>query len=363
MRILIFARYFGEYCLRYANAMASHAQVMLVVDRSQLTGTSDVSDVRLHPNLAVVPGDLRLRCQGLPGIARCLFKGLSFRPHLVHFQEIPDDFSPILMSLCRPWTKVVLTIHDPTPHSGADSRLPRRTFWLRNHGRNLADAFVTHGGFCSKELVRAYPHWQTRTVTSQHGVLMYPRSATPPGGHALFFGRMHKYKGVDTFAQAAAILHARGLPHRLVIAGQGPELDEHRDALARMPNVTVRASMVSAAERAALFDAATVAVLPYRDASQSGVLACAFGCHRPVIASRVGGLPDVVKHRFNGLLFEPGDAEGLADAIQAVLGNGDLVRSLSAGAEATAGSEMSWDVIAKRLVHDWQQRGLWRERG
>lgn len=364
MRIVILARYFGEYCFRYANAMARRAKVMLIVDNNEPAGTSDVSDVSPHPNLTVAHESLHLRRRhGVSLMARALLKGLAFRPHLVHFQEIPDDLSPILMSLCRPLTTILLTIHDPTPHSGEDSNLPRRTLWLRNHGRNQAHVFVTHGEFCSNEFVRRHPQWRGHLITSQHGVLMCPKSPTPPSGHALFFGRMHKYKGVDTFADAAAILHARGRTHRLVIVGCGPELDAHRERLEGMPNVTVNATFVSSAERVSLFESATAVVLPYKDASQSGVLACAFGSHRPVIASRVGGLPDIVRHRFNGLLFDPGDATALAEAIEQVMGDADLVRSLSAGAAQTANSELNWEVIADRLVEDLKQHGLWKDIG
>ena len=57
-------------------------------------------------------------------------------------------------------------------------------------------------------------------------------------------------------------------------------------------------------------------MLPYLDATQSGIAQIAFGFEKPVIATNVGGLPEVVKDGETGVLCEPGDPEALRDAIQ-----------------------------------------------
>ncbi|MGB8003199.1 MAG: glycosyltransferase, partial [Gaiellaceae bacterium] len=58
---------------------------------------------------------------------------------------------------------------------------------------------------------------------------------------------------------------------------------------------------------------------------------------RPVVASRVGGIPDLVENGVNGLLVEPGNVTALADALVSVLADHDLAGRLGAGAEASSG--------------------------
>jgi len=66
------------------------------------------------------------------------------------------------------------------------------------------------------------------------------------------------------------------------------------------------------------------------------VIVEAFCRARPVVATRVGGIPDLVEHDRNGLLVEPGDAQALADAIVRILSDRELAERLSAGAHASA---------------------------
>jgi glycosyltransferase involved in cell wall biosynthesis len=62
----------------------------------------------------------------------------------------------------------------------------------------------------------------------------------------------------------------------------------------------------------------------------------AFCRGRPVVASRAGGIPDIVEHGVNGLLVPPGDTHALADALVRVLGDRVLLERLAAGAAASA---------------------------
>jgi glycosyltransferase involved in cell wall biosynthesis len=66
------------------------------------------------------------------------------------------------------------------------------------------------------------------------------------------------------------------------------------------------------------------------------VIVEAFCRARPVVASRVGGIPDLVQDGSNGLLVEPGDTDGLADALVRVLDERELAERLGAGAHSSA---------------------------
>jgi glycosyltransferase involved in cell wall biosynthesis len=84
-------------------------------------------------------------------------------------------------------------------------------------------------------------------------------------------------------------------------------------------------------------DESTALVLPSRSEGMGRVIVEAFCRARPVVATRVGGIPDLVEHGRNGLLVEPGDTVGLADALVRILSDRALAERLAEGAHASAG--------------------------
>ncbi len=77
----------------------------------------------------------------------------------------------------------------------------------------------------------------------------------------------------------------------------------------------------------------------------------AMACGAPVVAARVGGIPDMVIHGETGLLFEPGDADALADAIIDMLDDPKRSQAMSAAASQRIETIFSWDRVAS-LFHD-----------
>ena len=114
--------------------------------------------------------------------------------------------------------------------------------------------------------------------------------------------------------------------------------------------VEFRDSFISNEEAALLFGAAHAALLPYRSASQSGVVQLSFAYGRPVIATHVGGLPASVNHGHDGLLSEPGDPAALARAIERMArDHAALAAEVRAGAEESSFRRYS-DLLDDALV-------------
>jgi glycosyltransferase involved in cell wall biosynthesis len=84
-------------------------------------------------------------------------------------------------------------------------------------------------------------------------------------------------------------------------------------------------------------DESTVLVLPSRSEGMGRVIVEAFCRARPVVGTRVGGIPDLVQDGVNGLLVDPGDTEALVGALVRVLGDRALAERLSGAAQASAG--------------------------
>jgi glycosyltransferase involved in cell wall biosynthesis len=86
-----------------------------------------------------------------------------------------------------------------------------------------------------------------------------------------------------------------------------------------------------------VLDEATVLVLPSRSEGMGRVIIEAFCRGRPVIGSRVGGIPDLVEDGANGLLVESGDTDALVEALERVLTDKELAERLAAGARGSTG--------------------------
>jgi glycosyltransferase involved in cell wall biosynthesis len=147
------------------------------------------------------------------------------------------------------------------------------------------------------------------------GFAMPAQSAEQDGGsrRLLCFGRLLPYKGLDLLAEAVASLPADAAVI-LRVVGCGPE-SPALDALRACRGVTVENRWVPEAEIGALFGWSDALILPYREASQSGVAAAALAAGRPVIATRVGGLREQLSGSRQAVLCEP-DADSLARGIQ-----------------------------------------------
>ncbi len=142
-----------------------------------------------------------------------------------------------------------------------------------------------------------------------------PPSMRPGPLRLLSFGRLLPYKGLDLLAEALARLPDAELAVRVV--GQGPE-SETLARLRALRSVSVENRWVPEHEIAALLAWSDAVILPYREASQSGVAAAAISARRRVIATRVGGLAEQFRGEALALMCEPEPAS-IASAITRLL--------------------------------------------
>ncbi|MET4802857.1 glycosyltransferase involved in cell wall biosynthesis [Bradyrhizobium sp. LB11.1] len=355
LRVAIYAPHFAEYSYRLASGLARHCDVRLVLNRKDANQQWELADIAASTSFDTRIRDLSLRRGGVVGIPASFLDIISFRPDVVHCHEVPEIYTSRLIQLLRPFRiPVVLTVHDAIPHSEGGSGTSAREDGWRGRMRAAASVVTTHGDSCIADFRRASPDFTGEIVSSMHGVLMVPPTQAADiesePARILFFGRMWAYKGLDVFVDAIDMLARRGVAHEAVVAGRGPEMTRLAARMQAMPTVKMINAYISPADTGRLFQSATVVALPYKDATQSGVLASAYGNSRPVVASAAGGIPDVVTDGVNGLLVPPGDAGALADALERVLTSKPLAATLTAGARQTAEGLLNWDRIAERLL-------------
>jgi glycosyltransferase involved in cell wall biosynthesis len=163
----------------------------------------------------------------------------------------------------------------------------------------------------------------------------------------LFFGYVRKYKGLHTLIDAMALLRAELPDLALLVVGEyyGDE-KEYRDHIRREgleDVIRVHSDYVPNERVADYFCAADAVVLPYSSATQSGIAQIAYQFNKPVIATDVGGLAEVVVDQVSGLVTRPEDPRGLADAVERFYRDA-MEEKLAAGAEEEK-KKYSWDTL------------------
>lgn len=160
----------------------------------------------------------------------------------------------------------------------------------------------------------------------------------PPGDtfNYLYLGRLETVKGIDVLLRAFAAI-AAAAPHvRLDVAGDGSRGDALRAAYGGLSQVRFHGH-VAGDEKRRLIAAADALVMPSIVREVFGIsIAEAYAFGKPVIAARIGGMPELVRPGQTGLLVEPGDEAGLQEALGALAADRDRARAMAPACAAAA---------------------------
>jgi glycosyltransferase involved in cell wall biosynthesis len=251
------------------------------------------------------------------------------KPDLLLLQWWTPFWSPMLFFLTRMvhrYTKtrmLFLCHHIISPDGGAiDWFLARRILWRGN-------AFIVMSEEDFALLRRALP-WARIKGTTLPPYDVFSRSPMPQAearaelGLApdepvlLFFGFVRRYKGLRYLIQALALVR-KTLPAKLLVVGEFWEDERPYRALVQQLGLEDAVQFVNDyvpnEEMPRYFSAADVVVMPYLEATQSGVAQLAIGFEKPMISTSVGGMPETVLDNENGIIVPPADAQALANAI------------------------------------------------
>ena len=233
----------------------------------------------------------------------------------------------------RAKVRYAVIVHDAVPHPGDITALANR--WLLQDAL-WADEVMTLSARVTEQLIGRFPALagRVRTVflptfaSDQAAPASDP--AQPPG--FLFFGRIMAYKGLPLFVEACEILRARGHRFRIAVAGEGPLRDLCPPLEALGAEITNR--WIEPGEVEPLVKRHDVMMATNIEASQSGVIALAFGYGLPVIATPVGGIVGQVDHEQSGLLAAAASPAAIADAMERILTEPGLLERLRGGVRA-----------------------------
>ena len=355
MRIAWVTYDFEEYSTRHVNAMAEDHDVLLVMPEPYEDGPTYDVDSRIQHYSFVKPR-LRQPLRQLKSNRKILQRIEAFKPDVVHFQQGHMWFNTALKSL-KQRCPLVITIHDPRHHAG-DSVSKKTPQWLMDYGFRKADHVIVHGealakqvhelfGF-DKESIDVIPHVSMGGEPVANAIEENPN-------HVLFFGRIWDYKGLDTLIAAEPLISKHVPDVKIVIGGEGDDFQRYRDMIKTPDRFDIQNRWISDEERAGMFQRAALVVLPYNEATQSGVVPVAYNFGKPVVATRVGALAECVDDEHTGLLVPPRDPQHLADAIVRVLTDADLRKRMGAAGRQKLELESSPTVVARQTVDAYRK--------
>ena len=260
-------------------------------------------------------------------------------------------------------TPVVIRPHgaDVLPGEWID-RDPRLAARMRR-ALFAADAVVAQGEFLAERL-RVLGVQEDRLRVIHNGVKLSEAMPPPPSDEPLVLamGSLTPKKGFDVLLQAWHVVRQRVPTARLTIAGDGPERSRLTGLAASLGIAEAVAfpGLVTGEAKRALWALACLFVSSSRREPFANVNLEALAGGKPVVATRVGGNPEMVDHEITGLLVEPEDPEGLAKAILCLLEDRRRADAMGRAARQKAGM-FSWDVMLDRYETLYREVAAMRE--
>jgi glycosyltransferase involved in cell wall biosynthesis len=195
------------------------------------------------------------------------------------------------------------------------------------------------------------PQWGLRGKTPEASAALCAQLGIGPEKRVvLIVGRLSSEKDHRTLLEALRRLQGSVPPPHLAIVGDGPErprIEEAIRALGLVESVTLT-GMVPSAEP--YYGIADVCVLSSLSEGSPNALLEAMAAGVPVVATAVGGVPEMVTHGESALLIQPGDCQAMTSAIAALLSDGDLARKLAARAREVVLERHAPEARTRRLV-------------
>jgi starch synthase len=247
--------------------------------------------------------------------------------------------------------------------------------WAERSAIEAADAVIAVSGAMRADILGCYPALDPAKVHVVHngidttlyrpdrGTDVLERIGVDPGRpYVLFVGRITRQKGVPHLLRAvrdidpaAQVVLCAGAPDTPEIDREFRELFEElsrvREGVHWIPQMLPRADVIQ------LLTHATVFACPSVYEPLGIVNLEAMACGTPVVASRVGGIPEVVEDGKTGLLVDLDDdfEAGLAGALDTVLGDRETARRMGEAGRERAVGEFGWDAVARRTVRLYEE--------
>ncbi len=289
---------------------------------------------------------------------------LKFRKHNFDFSFRPlyGHWNPIVEK-CISRNKLVSICHDPISHSGEKgyyAREARNSVLESDEIVVLTETFrqiVSDNYGIPLNKIHYVPHGRMSIYLEKQDS-RYKIDYSDKKFNFVFFGRIEEYKGLHVLASALHIIGSKREDFTLTIAGNG-DFSDYEEEFSKIKSVKIINRFIPDEEVGCLFDGPNViTVIPYIDATQSGVIPIAYEYTSPIIASDTGGLKEQLNHGKIGLLFKAGDARDLAEKMEYLMDN-PFEFDHQAKLINEYRESLNWNIVAKKLVEQLYENSVY----
>ncbi|NQU85770.1 MAG: glycosyltransferase family 4 protein, partial [Mariniphaga sp.] len=274
----------------------------------------------------------------------------ELNPDIIHSNNfLGIEYLLFLIKNRRP---LVQTIHDPFPHAGENSY---RDFIVRKLNYSFIKKKILLNKTQKESFIKFNKFSANDVFVSSLGPYTYLKhysknESVGEDAKILFFGRISLYKGIDYLIKAIEQIQDEIPNIQLTIAGKGKYWFD-KTKIERSKHFNIINRHISNIELAELLNQNQIVVCPYIDATQSGVIMTAYAFCKPVIATKVGGLAEMVDNNETGKLVAPRNHKQLANAIKELINTPGLIDEMRSNINKKyfEGSH-SWGSLTDELI-------------
>jgi len=351
----------AEYTYELAKALTSDADVKLFLSLSK--------QVENYQDFSFIDSSNRCDIDTFNNTIEFIVKSTFIKKKSKYLIDFIKDnkIDLVICSMTHVWMPLIAksihklgipyvpVIHDANPHPGEGGLVNQ---WLSKESLKYSNGYIVLSSTVEDQLKKridsaAFPIWKM-----PHGPLSFRSSGQVreldklKNNKILFLGRIHKYKGLDIFIDAMRLLYDKGINFSAEIMGEG-NITPYKSSLEGLEFIKVENRWISQEEFSAALLSADLLVLPYREASQSGVVAAAMSSGLPIIVTPVGGLSEQIKHRVNGIISTDVTVESIVESIECILNDKSLYHSISIGAFDSTNNTHSWNESVNTIKQIW----------
>lgn len=256
--------------------------------------------------------------------------------------------APYVLFAAHVWRRpVVLHIHGSSFDDFAETD-DLAVRWLQGTVFEAADRIVVLSPYWRELLADRVPAEKLEVFPNAVDPAEYDPEFGGDPPHVVFVSNLIDRKGVTELCTALDLLDERDLDYRATIAGKGPLVDQVETLAEDSPNVEY-VGYVSEARKRQLLDTGTIYVLPtYAEGLPIAMLEGMAGGNA-IVSTRVGSIPEVIDED-SGILLEPGDSEGLADALETLVADPERTERMGRRNRGLVEEKYSWDTTTERLA-------------
>jgi glycosyltransferase involved in cell wall biosynthesis len=291
-------------------------------------------------------------------LANCIKKRKYDLIHIIHFDKRFWFFLNFFLGK----KKIIQTLHEVTSHDGNNSTTEMRRLNLLI---KKSTPIIFHSNISKKRFIEFRKNNLLRKTegndivmirfglfetyncfTNEHAIINDAQKI-----NILNFGRIVPSKGIHILVDAVKLLQER-YPIHLIIAGSGVPYFDLKD----IRSYEFINRHISNEEIAKLIRDCTMVVLPYTSASQSGIPMTVYTFDKPIVASNIAGLKEVIEHLNTGILVDEINAQSFAKSIELLLGNPQLRDEIKKNInEKYRNGEYAWSEIAIETKNFYQK--------